>query len=154
MDDDDFAPAGPTDDVSLPKATIGKMLEDMLPDSRLTNDVRDLFVDCCTEFINLISSEANDISGKDNKKTIGPEHVLKALETLQFQGYLNEVRASHEQHKAEIKEGPKKNLKRARTNSGLSPEEAIAAQKALFASARASCYTGPPGAGPSESTGS
>lgn len=35
------------------------------------------------EFIHLISSEANEIANKENKKTIGAEHVLKAL-TVSF----------------------------------------------------------------------
>ena len=40
---------------------------------------------CCTapyvaaEFVHLVSSEANEICNKDNKKTIAPDHVLKAL---------------------------------------------------------------------------
>ena len=32
-----------------------------------------------TEFINLVSSEANEISTKEDKKTISPEHVMNAL---------------------------------------------------------------------------
>lgn len=31
------------------------------------------------EFIQLVSSEANEIANKESKKTIAPEHVLKAL---------------------------------------------------------------------------
>jgi len=37
-----------------------------------------------TEFIHLISSEANDICEGDNKKTIAPEHIITALEVLPF----------------------------------------------------------------------
>lgn len=32
------------------------------------------------EFINLISSESNEVCGREEKRTIAPEHVLKALE--------------------------------------------------------------------------
>ena len=38
------------------------------------------FVQCFTEFINLISSESNEICSKEEKRTIAPEHVLRALE--------------------------------------------------------------------------
>lgn len=134
--------AAAKDDVSLPKATVCKLLDDILPsDTRMTQEVRELFVDCCTEFINLISSEANEISGKDNRKTIGPEHVMKALETLGFESYIEEVKASHAQHKVDSKEGAKHNLKKARTST-MTQEEAIAAQAALFAAARAACDSG------------
>jgi len=33
-----------------------------------------------SEFINLISSESNEVCSREEKRTIAPEHVLKALE--------------------------------------------------------------------------
>lgn len=35
------------------------------------------------EFINLISSESNEVCNREEKRTIAPEHVLKALEVFQ-----------------------------------------------------------------------
>ena len=32
------------------------------------------------EFVHLISSEANEICDKEKKKTMAPEHILKALQ--------------------------------------------------------------------------
>ena len=37
---------------------------------------RELILNCCTEFIHLVSSEANDICNNQQKKTINAEHVL------------------------------------------------------------------------------
>lgn len=51
-------------------------------------DSRDLLIECCVEFITLISSEANDIAEKDAKKTIACEHVKAALEELDFGDYV------------------------------------------------------------------
>lgn len=34
------------------------------------------------EFINLVSSESNEVCSREEKRTIAPEHVLKALEVL------------------------------------------------------------------------
>lgn len=34
------------------------------------------------EFINLISSESNEVCNREDKRTIAPEHVLKALEVI------------------------------------------------------------------------
>lgn len=43
------------------------------------------FVDTTrTEFIHLISSEANDICEKESKKTIAPEHIIGALNVRSF----------------------------------------------------------------------
>jgi ATP/ADP translocase len=37
---------------------------------------------CLAEFINLVSSESNEVCSREEKRTIAPEHVLKALEVL------------------------------------------------------------------------
>lgn len=47
--------------------------------------------DCCVEFISLISSEANEIAEKENKKTMGPEHIMAALKELGFPEYIGPV---------------------------------------------------------------
>uniref|UniRef100_A0A3B4BC12 Protein Dr1 n=1 Tax=Periophthalmus magnuspinnatus TaxID=409849 RepID=A0A3B4BC12_9GOBI len=52
------------------------MIKETLPNVRVANDARELVVNCCTEFIHLISSEANEICNKSDKKTISPEHVI------------------------------------------------------------------------------
>ncbi|WRX19368.1 Transcription factor CBF/NF-Y/archaeal histone domain - like 10 [Theobroma cacao] len=69
------------EDASLPKATMTKIIKEMLPpDVRVARDAQDLLIECCVEFINLISSESNDVCNREEKRTIAPEHVLKALE--------------------------------------------------------------------------
>lgn len=60
-------------------------------------------MECCVEFITLISSEANDISEKEAKKTIACEHVEKALRDLGFGEYISEVLAVAEEHKEALK---------------------------------------------------
>ncbi|XP_038996200.1 protein Dr1 homolog isoform X2 [Hibiscus syriacus] len=69
------------EDASLPKATMKKIIKEMLPqDVRVARDTQDLLIECCVEFINLISSESNEVCNREEKQTIAPEHVLKALE--------------------------------------------------------------------------
>lgn len=60
-------------------------------------------MECCVEFITLISSEANDISEKEAKKTIACEHVERALRDLGFGDYIPEVLAVAEEHKEQLK---------------------------------------------------
>jgi len=52
---------------------------------------RDLLIECCVEFITMISSEANEIAEKDAKKTIACEHITKALEELGFAEYVPDL---------------------------------------------------------------
>jgi hypothetical protein len=54
-------------------------------------EARDVLIDCCVEFITMLSSEANEIAEKDAKKTIACEHINKALEDLGFGDYVPEL---------------------------------------------------------------
>ncbi|KAJ3683393.1 hypothetical protein LUZ60_013620 [Juncus effusus] len=123
------------EDVSLPKSTMCKIIKEMLPpDVRVARDTQDLLVECCVEFINLLSSESNEVCAREDKKTIAPEHVLKALEVLGFGEYIEEVYAAYEQHKLDTLDSPK-----GGKCSGveMTEEEAVAEQQRMFAEARA-----------------
>ena len=81
--------------VFLP-ATVQKIVSEILPqigagDQAFAKDARDLLTECCVEFITLISTEANEISEKEAKKTIAVEHIEKALTDLGFGDYVPEV---------------------------------------------------------------
>jgi len=47
----------------------------------------------------MISSEANEISEKDAKKTISAEHVAMALKSLGFDSYVGPVMESADEYK-------------------------------------------------------
>jgi hypothetical protein len=68
-----------------------------------TKDARDLLIECCVEFITLISSEANEISEKESKKTIAVEHITKALEQLGFGDYVVDINEVANEHKEQLK---------------------------------------------------
>lgn len=75
-------PPSDDEDLTLPRASINKMIKELVPSIRVANESRELILNCCTEFIHLISSEANEVCNKKNKKTINAEHVLEALDRL------------------------------------------------------------------------
>ncbi|KAJ1975578.1 negative cofactor 2 transcription regulator complex subunit ncb2 [Dimargaris verticillata] len=126
---------GGDDELSLPRATVHKLIQEMMPkDISCAKETRDLLIDCCNEFIHLIASEANEICEKEAKKTIAAEHVLNALKTLGFESYLTEVQDVYEDHrKQQSKDRDKRN---ARFDSGLTEEELLRQQEQLFAQAR------------------
>jgi len=64
---------------------------------------RDLLIDCCVEFIHLVSSEANEICEKETKKTISADHVVKALIELGFEDYVQEIQEITVEHKEQQK---------------------------------------------------
>lgn len=114
-------------------------------------DSRDLLIECCVEFITLISSEANEIAEKEAKKTIACEHVKAALEELDFGDYVpavlevaadykkqQQVRCPHPRLHATCPPDPYQNRERKQTKieqSGMTEEELIRAQEELFRSA-------------------
>ena len=63
---------------------MNKMIKELLPNIRVANEARELVLNCCSEFIHLVSSESNDICNNQQKKTISAEHVLLALEKLGY----------------------------------------------------------------------
>ncbi|XP_068643738.1 protein Dr1 homolog isoform X2 [Aristolochia californica] len=123
-------------------ATMFKIIKEMLPpDVRVARDAQDLLVECCVEFINLISSESNEVCSREEKRTIAPEHVLKALEVLGFGEYIEEVYAAYEQHKLETLDSPKGG-KWSGGGVEMTEEEALAEQQRMFAEARARMNNG------------
>ncbi|KAI4331524.1 hypothetical protein MLD38_029710 [Melastoma candidum] len=130
------------EDASLPKATMTKIIKEMLPpDVRVARDAQDLLIECCVEFINLVSSESNEVCNRAEKRTIAPEHVLKALEVLGFGGYIEEVYAAYEQHKLETMDTLKGGGKWS-NGAEMTEEEALAEQQRMFAEARARMHGG------------
>ncbi|KAF9534409.1 histone-fold-containing protein [Crepidotus variabilis] len=124
------------DDLSLPKATVAKMIAELLPnDVVCAKETRDMVIECCVEFIHLISSEANEICEQENKKTIAPEHIISALTRLGFTSFGPEVENVLKDHKQQQKDREKKVSKLEQ--SGLTEEELLRAQEELFAASLA-----------------
>ena len=134
----EFGSSAPLDDedLSLPKATIQKLIQEYLPrDLSCAKDTRDLLIDCCVEFIHLVSSEANETCEKESKKTIAPDQVVKALVDLGFEKYTHEVRDVLNDHRQHQKERERKASRFEL--SGLTEEELQRQQEELFAASKA-----------------
>ncbi|KAH7100626.1 histone-fold-containing protein [Auriculariales sp. MPI-PUGE-AT-0066] len=128
--------APPDEELSLPKATVTKMIQELLPqDFTVAKETRDLVIECCVEFIHLVSAEANEICESESKKTIAPEHIISALKKLGFEEFEGDVQTVYRDHKQALKEREKKTSKLEA--SGLTEEELAAQQEALFAASRA-----------------
>jgi len=128
---------GGNDDLSLPKATVQKIVTEILPAASgisFGKDARDLLIECCVEFITLISSEANEISEKEAKKTIACEHITKALSQLGFGEYVPDIVEVANEHKETLKGREKKANKLEQ--SGMTTEQLLAIQEAELAEAR------------------
>ncbi len=123
------------DDITIPRAAMNKMIKELCPNVRVSNEARELVLNCCTEFIHLLSSEANEACNGQQKKTINAEHVLNALENL---GY-GEFKKECEDVLSECKDAAAKRRRQSTRleNLGIPEEELLRQQQELFAKARA-----------------
>lgn len=82
------------DDIGLPKTTMGRAIKERLPgDMRIAADANEIVLRCCEEFVRMLAATSNELSEKEKKSTILPEHILKSLEDLGFTPYLPELNA-------------------------------------------------------------
>jgi histone H3/H4 len=127
-------------------ATVQKIVTEILPPSSglaFGKDARDLLIECCVEFITLISSEANEISEKESKKTIACEHITKALEQLGFGDYIQDIMEVASEHKEQLKVCPPASSRGFLTNNGTGTrEEGQQARAERIVHRTASCDAG------------
>jgi histone H3/H4 len=140
--------------LTFPKATVQKIINEILSSETglaFGKDARDLLIEMCVEYITLISSEANEISESEGKKTIASEHITKALEKLGFGEYNEAIEKVVEEHKEQLKvcfglffvssskeramtdalQGREKKANKLE-QSGMSTEELLALQEEAF----------------------
>lgn len=82
----------------------------------------------------ILSSMASEMADKEAKKTIAPDHVIKALEELEFHEfipYLEQILIEHKESQ-KVKERRDAKFKK----SGLSEEELLRQQEELFRQSR------------------
>ncbi|KAI5641583.1 histone-like transcription factor (CBF/NF-Y) and archaeal histone domain-containing protein [Phthorimaea operculella] len=127
-------PPSEEDELTLPRASINKMIKELVPSVRVAFESRELILNCCTEFIHLLSSEANEVCNQSNKKTINAEHVLAALDRLGFSDYTVEAEAVLKDCKAVAAKRRRQSTRLE--NLGIPEEELLRQQQELFAKAR------------------
>ncbi|KAL3130344.1 hypothetical protein ABBQ38_008173 [Trebouxia sp. C0009 RCD-2024] len=141
----------PDSDVSLPRSTMAQKIREAFPsEMRVAGATMDLLIECCTEFVQLVTSEANDICSKESKATMNPEQIIQALQQLEFPEFEAELLQLLEQFKQETRDigKQKRERKKKKNDNSMTPEEAIALQQQLFNQAKAG--TAPPVAADAE----
>ncbi|SCU95221.1 LADA_0G14334g1_1 [Lachancea dasiensis] len=126
---------GEQEDISLPKATVQKIISEVLEsDLTFSKEAREIIIESGIEFIMILSSMASEMADKEAKKTIAPDHVIKALQELEFHDfipYLEQILVEHKETQR-IKERRDAKFKK----SGLSEEELLRQQEELFRQSR------------------
>lgn len=116
---------------TIPRASINKLIKDIVPDIRVANDAREFISQCCSEFIHKVTREANSICESQQKKTMSHEHVLKALDQLGFSEYRAEAEAVVNDCK-----GKRRRQSTRLEHLGIPEDELFRQQQELFLRAR------------------
>lgn len=120
------------EDLTIPRAAMNKLIKELLPDIRVANDTRELILQCCSEFIRLITTQANVICEEQQKKTMSAEHVLVALDKLGLSSYKSEAEAVVQDNK-----GKRRRQSTRLEHLGIPEEVLLQQQQELFAKAKA-----------------
>lgn len=129
----DFGSSSGSEELTLPKATVQKILSEILPlEFSFTKDAKDLLIECCVEFIMILSAESNEVAEKELKKTISSDHVVKLLSDLGFLSYLEPIDKVLKEHKELNSSKMAGKNKNKFQNSGYTEEELLRQQEELF----------------------
>ncbi|KAJ3007962.1 hypothetical protein HKX48_008857 [Thoreauomyces humboldtii] len=83
-DADDFR----EQDRFLPTANVARLMKKSLPEnSKIAKEAKDCIMECVSEFISFVTSEASDRCVEEKRKTINGEDILWALQSLGFDAY-------------------------------------------------------------------
>ncbi|KAK6363622.1 hypothetical protein TWF730_001046 [Orbilia blumenaviensis] len=75
------------DDNTLPKTIVTRLAKGNVPsNTQIQKDAVTALSRSATVFINYLASMANDITKMNNRKTIMPDHVIAAIEEIEFPG--------------------------------------------------------------------
>lgn len=75
-------------DYYVPTANITRVMRRVLPpQAKITDDAKETVQQCVTEYINMVTNEANDRCHREERKTITADDILWAIERLGFDNY-------------------------------------------------------------------
>lgn len=116
-------------------ATVQKIISEVLEtDLTFSKEAREIIIKSGIEFIMILSSMASDMAESDAKKTIAPEHVIKALEELEYSEFIPYLEQQLVEYKGSQRVKEKRDAKFKK--SGLSEEELLRQQEELFRQSR------------------
>lgn len=82
----------------LPINNVGRVMrEEVPPGFKVTKECKELMQEILTEFILFVTSEAAETSNNDRRRKLSGHAIVEALETLGFDPYLDQARATFAQ---------------------------------------------------------
>eukprot|EP00039_Didymoeca_costata_P019083 m.336166 g.336166 ORF g.336166 m.336166 type:complete len:160 (+) comp17774_c0_seq1:163-642(+) len=122
-----------SEDYELPRAVVQRLVKETLPDGLgVSKDAKIAFGVAARVFVSYCTATANDIALEDNRKTLTAKDVLKALEEMEFNEFLEPLATNLDAYKKEQerKKQRKSAAKEAKEKEEAKAKEAEAQQEA------------------------
>uniref|UniRef100_UPI00358E68E9 protein Dr1-like isoform X2 n=1 Tax=Myxine glutinosa TaxID=7769 RepID=UPI00358E68E9 len=120
--------------VTVPRATVNKMLREMLPQTRVSAGARRLVLACARKFVRVVAAESNSVCRHLERKIITAEHVIQGLESLGLGTYVPQMRSTLAEHNALTLH--RRQARHRLEHLGIPEEELLRQQQELITQAR------------------
>ena len=85
-------------------------MKNALPnDTKISKEARECVQECVSEFIAFITCETCEITQSEKRKTINGEDIIKAMEELNFENYLDHIKFYNRKYKEALRKNEMKN---------------------------------------------
>uniref|UniRef100_A0A0K8TB22 DNA polymerase epsilon subunit 3 n=1 Tax=Lygus hesperus TaxID=30085 RepID=A0A0K8TB22_LYGHE len=83
------------EDLNLPLSVVSRIVKDSLPDgTNVAKEARTALARAASVFVLYLTSTANNIATKSNRKTINTNDIMKALEETDFEQFIEPLSAA------------------------------------------------------------
>ncbi|KAJ3428929.1 protein dr1 [Anaeramoeba flamelloides] len=126
-----------SDEEKLPFRRVAQLMRQILPrEIRCSTQIKELVVDCCTEFVHLVSAQASEICLKSKKKIISGDHVVSSVKELGFPKYTKQLLIEKKKYQTFSTHKRRLKKKRSLDVSDKKREKLQREQERLFNNAR------------------
>ncbi|CAH1244708.1 NFYB [Branchiostoma lanceolatum] len=117
------------EDLNLPNAVITRIIKDALPDGvNVSKEARSAISRAASVFVLYATSCANNFALKGKRKTLNGTDVIAAVQEMEFEQFLDQLKDSWEAFKKEQKDKKDAAEKRKKTKEGEKAEGSGAGQ--------------------------
>ncbi|XP_066267205.1 DNA polymerase epsilon subunit 3-like [Branchiostoma lanceolatum] len=117
------------EDLNLPNAVITRIIKDALPDGvNVSKEARSAISRAASVFVLYATSCANNFALKGKRKTLNGTDVIAAVQEMEFEQFLDQLKDSWEAFKKEQKDKKDAAEKRKKTKEGEKAEGSSAGQ--------------------------
>ena len=66
-------------EAGIPKSALHKLQKQVVPEARVSGELRDLFAACCNSFVRTVARKADALMTAQRKTILTPDHVLAGM---------------------------------------------------------------------------